>query len=147
MEHAVNANVRLWSLNSSDHGFTERETIVIFNVLPRFDHCSWHGSCRSLGLQLSFHFSLCFLLSRPYVSCTPYSPFASVQVCCTRERLGFLYPSCLFLWPCPCLHDRLTFTFRLPSPLKPLMQALWTSMDIWSAASARRSTTSALICA
>ena len=100
---------------------------------PRLDHCSVHCRCR-----VRF---LCFHASWPYVSCTAYSPYADIQVCCTRDRLGFRYPSCLCRWLCPCLSDHRTCLFLHWGAVS----APSTSMGIWSAASERkRSITSAL---
>ena len=130
----------VWSLNSSDHGFTKTRRPGHLQCTPTFRPLLLALPLSLLELQLSCPFSLCFHLSQSYVSCTPYSPREVVQVCCTSDRLGFLYPCCLCPWLCPCLSS-CPFTWsqsvlhRHPRAKK-------------SAASARRgSTTSALICA
>ena len=65
------------SLNSSNHGFTKRENSHL-QCTPGFRPLLLALPLTLLELQLSCQFSLCFHLSRPYVSCTPYSPYADV---------------------------------------------------------------------
>ena len=72
-------NVRLWSLNSSDHGFTKRENSHL-QCTPTF-----RPLLLALPLRVRFLF---FHLSRPYVSCAPFNPYADVQVCCTRDKVS-----------------------------------------------------------
>ena len=69
-----------------------------------------------------------------------HNPYEDVQVCCTRDRLGFYYTSCLCPWLYPCLSDHRACLFLLPGPfpLSQSMNAPSTSMGVWSTASARR---------
>ena len=119
-------------LNSSNHGITEREHIATISATRRFDHCSLYCRCR-------------------YLNCScraTYSPYADVQVCCIRDRLGFLCPSCFCFRLCSCLSDHRDCFFLCSGPFPWPVSAPSTSMGIWSAPSARRrSTTSAPNCA